>query len=465
MMETVTVADVAEWEADLEALTDGLRHLFRRPEPHATFKKFIRGLSADVARKNAWELAEYAGLDTPRPVEHLLDLAVWDVEELRAVVRDLVVENLGDGRDSVVVIDDTQVIKQGTKSVGVSRQHCGATGQVENCQVWVMMSMASRHGHAFFDRELYIPEPWIDDLARRAVAAVPADKKFMTKPGLAVSMLERAMADEVTFGWVACDSGYGRDPGLRQFCHDNTLRYVMAVAVDLPLVEAGEPSRCDMVLARTTDDLWERRSQGDGTKGTRTYDWSFHHVHVKDQMPSVGFEHTLLIRRSKEKKVTKKHPEGVHEIDYYLAHAPAGTPMPILVKIAGFRWRIEENNGQAKDLLGMGQYQVRKWTPTIRHVTMAMLALAFLASCRSRLGKSPTRTTAKPTRVSVRTIRAVMALTSLSKDIDIAGVLRRLAWRSWHMSLAMINHYRRRGDLLPIDLAMIDRERRTVDMI
>ena len=235
---------------------------------------------------------------------------IWRSGMWRSFARwfaDLVVENLGDGRDSVVVIDDTQVIKQGTESVGVSRQHCGATGQVENRRVWVMMSMASRHGHAFFDRELYMPEPWVDDLARRAVAAVPADEKFMTKPGLAVSVPGRAMADEVTFGWVACDSGHGRDPGLRRFCHDDALRYVMAVAVDPPLVGAGEPSRCDMVLARTTDDLRERGSRGDGTKGTRTHDWSFHHVHVKDQIPSVGFEHTLLIRRSKEKKVTKKH--------------------------------------------------------------------------------------------------------------------------------------------------------------
>lgn len=131
-MRTVTATDIAAWEADLDELATGLRYLFRRSEPHAAF---MRGLLADVARKNSWEIAEYAGLDTPRPVEHVLDLAVWDVEQLRAVVRNLVVEHLGDGSESVLLIDDTQTIKQGTKSVGVSRQHCGATGQVENCQV------------------------------------------------------------------------------------------------------------------------------------------------------------------------------------------------------------------------------------------------------------------------------------------------------------------------------------------
>lgn len=141
-----------------------------------------------------------------------------------------------------------------------------------------MISLALRHGHAFIDRELYLPESWTGDPERRATAAVPADRRFMTKPELAVEMLKRALTGGVPFGWVADDAGYGRDPGLRGLCHDNTLRYVMAVPVDLPLVEAGEPSRCDMVPARTTDDLWERRSQGDGTKGTRLYDWSFHHV-------------------------------------------------------------------------------------------------------------------------------------------------------------------------------------------
>ena len=98
-------------------------------------------------------------------------------------VADLVVEDLGDGRDPVVVVDDTRVVGQGTESVGVSRRHRGATGRVGDRRVRVVTSTASRHGHAFPGREPCMPEPWIDDLARRAVAAVPADEKSGRNPG------------------------------------------------------------------------------------------------------------------------------------------------------------------------------------------------------------------------------------------------------------------------------------------
>jgi SRSO17 transposase len=100
------------------------------------------------------------------------------------------------------------------------------------------------HGHAFIDRELSLPESWTDDRARYADAGVPAERGFVTKPHLGVAMLERALADPaLLFRWLAADSGYGRDPVLRDFCHARRVPYVMAVPVNLPLVAAGRPQR------------------------------------------------------------------------------------------------------------------------------------------------------------------------------------------------------------------------------
>ena len=89
-------------------------------------------------------------------MEWLLGGAKWDADALRDRVRDYVVATLG-GEDGVLIADDTQVIKKGDKSVGVARQHCGATGQTENCQVMPMLAYASARGHAFLDRALYLP--------------------------------------------------------------------------------------------------------------------------------------------------------------------------------------------------------------------------------------------------------------------------------------------------------------------
>jgi SRSO17 transposase len=102
--------------------------------------------------------------------------------------------------------------------------------------------------------------------------------------------------------------------------------------------------------------------------------------YVSDQPPADGHIHTLLIRRS---------VADPSELEFFLAHAPDPTPIPELIAVAGMRWKIEENNGQGKDLLGLDQYQVRKWTPWHRHVTTCMLAHAFLAATRAGLGKDP----------------------------------------------------------------------------
>jgi SRSO17 transposase len=390
MVEVVTAEDISAWDADLRTLTDGLGWLFGRPEPRVTLGLMVRALLANVPKKNSWGLAEYLGLATPQPLEHLLNGAVWDADALRDAVRSYALQGLGDPQ-ATLVLDDTQAIKKGDKSVGVAPQHCGLTGQVENCQCMVMLTYASVHGHAFIDRELYLPEAWASDRQRCEEAGVPAGRGLVTKPHLGVTMLRRALDDPaMRFTWLVTDSGFGRDPVLRQFCHDRRMTYAMAEPVDLPLVGIrGEALRPDDLLAATPRGAWRRRSCGDGAKGARYYDWATHAVSVKDQPPADGFAHTLLIRRSTRPKVTKKHPEGRYEVEYFLVHAPVGTPASEMVAAAGSRWNIEDDNKAGKDLVGMDQYQVRNWTPWHRHVTICMLALAFLAVTRANLGKEP----------------------------------------------------------------------------
>jgi SRSO17 transposase len=388
MVKPVTALDIAGWDADLRALTDGLGSLFNRPEPKVTFGLMVRALLADVPKKNSWGLAEHAGLATPRPFEHLLDGAVWDADVLRDRVREHVVAGLGSG-DAVVVAGDTQAIKKGDKSVGVAPQHCGLTNQTENCQVMPMLTYATEAGHAFVDRELYLPKAWTSDPARCRAAGVPADREFVTKPALVRRMLARVVAAGVPFGWFAADSGYGRDPELRAFCHEGAIAYAMAVPVDLPLVGARGEALCCKDILRSGVRRWERRTAGAGSKGARLYDWAMHAVTVKEQLPAAGFGHTLLIRRSKEMR-TRTGRSSSYDLEFFLVHAPVATTMAAMVRAAGLRWKIEEDNRIGKDQLGMDAYQVRKWTPWYRHVTMCMLAQAFLTVTRASQGKEAT---------------------------------------------------------------------------
>ena len=227
----ISYDDLVGREADLALLTERVGgSLFTRPEPRATFADLVRGLLADVPRKNSWQLAEHVGHGSAYRLEWLLGGAKWDADILRDRVRDYVVASLG-AEDAVLIADDTQVIKKGVKSVGVAPQHCGLTGQTENCQVMPMLSYASGRGHAFIDRALYLPRRWTDDPQRCAQAGVPAERGFATKRELVLvlEMLDRALAAAVPFRYFTADSGYGRDPALHARCHATAVAYVLAV--------------------------------------------------------------------------------------------------------------------------------------------------------------------------------------------------------------------------------------------
>jgi SRSO17 transposase len=228
-----------------------------------------------------------------------------------------------------------------------------------------MLTYATEAGHAFIDRELYLPASWTSDPARCQTAGIPADREFATKPQLVQQMLARTLAANVVFAWFAADCGYGRDPSLRAFCHDNAITYVMAVMavpVDLPLLDARGQALCCKDILTDHVQQWERRSAGEGSKGHRLYDWALHAVTVKEQSPAEGYGHTLLIRRSKDMKKHKGRPAS-YDIEYFLVHAPVATTMTAMIRAAGLRWKIEEDNKTGKDQLGMDAYQVRTWVP------------------------------------------------------------------------------------------------------
>ena len=152
--------------------------------------------------------AEAAGEPGPWRQQAILGRGRWDADQLRDIVRENAVEHLAD-KDAVLVIDETGFLKQGKASCGVARQYTGSAGKITNCQIGVFAAYVSRHGHAFIDRELYLPKSWTGDKARMTAAHVPAGASFATKPALALTMIERALAAGAPFAWVAADSVYG----------------------------------------------------------------------------------------------------------------------------------------------------------------------------------------------------------------------------------------------------------------
>jgi SRSO17 transposase len=281
------------------------------------------------------------------------------------------------------VIDETGFLKKGNKSAGVARQYSGTAGRVENCQIGVFLAYASARGHALIDRELYLPKEWAEDEERRAAAKIPPAVSFATKPQLALRMIARAIAAGVPFSWALGDEVYGSDRRLRLFLEAHERPFVLAVRSNEKVWAVlgghfGQHTTADLTAALPAT-AWQCLSAGPGAKGERLYDWARVPL-VRTQAPL--WEHWLLIRRS------RSTPD---KCAYYVVFAPAETTLATLARVAGQRWTIEECFEAGKQEVGLGDYEIRSWQGWYRHITLAMLALAFLAALRVTLSQEAER--------------------------------------------------------------------------
>ena len=371
-------AEVTRWQAGLAALHARIAGRFRRREVRERARRYLSGLLDRVERKNGWQLAEHLGETGPQGVQRLLNAADWDVEAVRDDLRGYVLEQLGTPA-GVLVVDETGFLKKGSKSVGVKRQYSGTAGRIENSQIGVFLAYASARGRAFVDRELYLPEEWAADPARRAEAGVPATVAFATKGQLAQRMLARAFAADVPAAWVTGDEVYGNTGTLRTWLEAEQRPYVLAVACDHPLWTGAQQQRADDHFAALPADAWTVLSAGEGSQGPRLYDWAWSALPTPG---TLGMAAWVLARRSLSDPT---------ELAYYRAYGPAATPLETLVQVAGARWAIEEGFERAKDLVGLDQYEVRRWGAWYRHITLALLAHAYLEVTRTQATAAPDR--------------------------------------------------------------------------
>ena len=319
-----TLGEISRWHKHLRELHTRLRPHFARPEVHQHALRYLQAVLSDVPRKNSWQIAEQARQARPYGIQRLLSAAVWDQDAVRDELRACVCHSLLPGGSStspeetpfpVLVLDESGFPKRGRHSAGVGSQYCGLTGQVENCQVGVFLSYVTALGHALIDRELYLPEDWCADPARRLAAHIPEAVRFATKPELGQRMIQRAQAAGLPIGWVVADTVYGHCPDLRLFLQEQEYAYALAVpCTEVVCVQ----TRAGLLLAdvasiaqqafRARD--WHRLSQSQGSKGERLFDWA--RLPVVQAGVADG-RHWLVVRRCLD---------DPHELAYYLVYAP-----------------------------------------------------------------------------------------------------------------------------------------------
>jgi hypothetical protein len=344
--------------------------------------------------------------------------------------------------DAVLVVDETGDLKKGIKTVGVQRQYSGTAGRIENCQIAVYLSYVTKRGHAFIDRELYLPRSWMDEdpgcQARRDAAGVPEGIEFATKPELARMMILAALDAGVLAKWATADEVYGQHPGLRATLSAARIGYVLAVPCSylVPTADTnGGPDggrvRADTLIAGLDASKWGRYSAGDGAKGQRVYDWARIPITAKD-----GHQ-WLLARRS----------ISTGELAYYHCYSPRPVKLATLVRVAGQRWPIEENFQTGKGQTGLDAHQVRNWISWYRWTILVMLAHAFLTALAATAPKAPTINGKPVIPLTLAEIRRLLNTLVIHIRQTVNEALDWSLWRRHHQATAKQSHYQRQQAL------------------
>ncbi len=326
-------------------------------------------------------------------MQRLLRYACWDADAVRDDVRACAVDHLGTG-GTVPIVDETGFVKKGNASAGVQRQYTGTAGRIENSQLGVFLAYVTEQGRALIDRRLYLPEhSWSNDPQRRREAGIPEDVQFELTDRTLIYGLPWRHAKRATC-WPS--------PARRE-CGSTR-------AVHLP---ARTPSSavCPPRPGKGTVPATARRAP-------RHYDWAWVHI-------GTGSHRHLLIRRNRT----------TGELAFYRRWSPTEVTPAELVRVAGARWNIEECFQAAKSQVGLDHYHVRHWTSRHRHITLAMLALAFLtavavASAAPHRPTEPHHPTRKhePIHLTVPEIRRLLTAVLTPPAIATTTLLH---WSSW----------------------------------
>jgi SRSO17 transposase len=375
--------------------------LFGRKEARRRSEQYLRGLLVQQTdRRNAENVAETIEGATPRALQRLLTEAPWPTEPVIERLQAYLGRRLSTP-EGIFVLDESGFPKQGRQSVGVARQYCGALGKVGNCQLGVFLAYVSARGHALVDKRLYLPPPWTDDPARCRAAGVPEGIGAQSTAELGLAMLRQARAaGHLPGSWVTGDDAYGKVPTLRDALDAEGWRYVLEVPAATPVFtqaaevvvppwsgrgrkptvprlapEAAPPQSAQAVADSMPATAWQELTVAEGAQGPRTYQFVARRVwESRDGLP--GRACWLLLRRNRD---------GT-EPRYYLSNAPADTPLLTLAQVAAARWVIETEFETAKGETGLDEYEVRRWAGWHHHITLALLAGAFLLTVQQDWG-------------------------------------------------------------------------------
>jgi len=385
----MTESEIEKCRERLEQfLADLLEPQGRRERRHWS-SVYIRGLLLDGERKSIEPMAARLPEGNVQNMQQVIGQSPWPwIPVWQRLAQRMTAELMP---DPVWVVDDTGFPKKGKHSVGVARQYSGTLGKTANCQVAVSLHQVGTEESIVLGWRLYLPESWTEDPQRREEAGIPAAVQFRAKWQLALELIDEARGWGLRCGVVLGDAGYGESTEFRQGLENRQLPYALGIPSTLrvwlkpprlrtapgrkrrsTVYHYGEQRPCAVgeVAARARG--WKQVRWREGKKG-----WLESRFHACRVQPAHGFDQGDPPHP--EVWLLMEWPRGEPEpTKYFLCALPKSYPLRRLVRTLKSRWKIEQDYQQLKQELGLDHYEGRHWTGWHHHVTLVMLAHAFL---------------------------------------------------------------------------------------
>jgi SRSO17 transposase len=373
-------------------------------------KAYAAGLLLPGLGKSMQRVAR--SVDLPEgEIKRFVSDSPWEYERVQEHLVENVPGNLS-SKKGAFIVDDVGIIKQGKHSVGVYRQYSGALGKVGNCQVAVNLVYSVPGGRLNADQKtwplgtrLYVPKAWAtaDEFEElREEVHLPESFAFRTKPEIAMEMIDAARRASVPHSVTLADAGYGDDGEFRRQLRERGEPYILGVtpsslrvipeaavvSTPKPTRKGGRPRTAPIhdpnikrqsstQIAREVKD-WTRVEWSQGTKGVLSGLFHAQRVRVVTGEASrravtdeIGW--LVLEKRSNELKA-------------YICWGLDDANLEKLVEYAHLRWTIEQFHRESKQILGFDRFEGRSWRGWHHHITMVLLAYAFLATQRAKIG-------------------------------------------------------------------------------
>ena len=328
-------------------------------------------------------------------LQHFISNSTWDAGELMDYVSKEASSRLTTNKLIGLHIDETGVRKKGKHSIGVDRQYCGNIGKVDNSQVAVFAALSQGDFATLADSKLYLPKSWASDKTRLDKAKVPLDqRKFKTKQELALEIINHQISLGTNFDYIGGDALYGADQALTDAIDAMAIPFLMDIRenqhiylkepqiqipkpkstrgrkpkIPKPDIEAISVSEYLKTLKQTDFIQLKVRNTA---KGKLKCLYHFKTVYVWDGETKLASKRLLVIRKPMNKKK--------NEIAYSLGNIDLAQYEPeAIAYMQAQRFFIEHAFKEAKSVLGLNQFQTRKWIAWYHQVALNMLLLLFI---------------------------------------------------------------------------------------